>query len=273
MADAIGQLGAGITCPRAGLLIAPPAGASISSHESTPAEPMRTNRFLRLALSRPLRQPLHKPSLRPRAARRLPQPPSPLALPSRIVAFSTTAVAMSKFYELKTELPNGKTYDFAQLKGKVVLIVNVASKWYALSPSFLASSVSPCCAAVSHLSTRVSRACTTSTRRRALSSSASPATRYVSLVTPTRACETQGETQFGGQEPGSDEEIASFCELNHGVSFPLMKKTDVNGDHTNEVYKYLKAEKSGILGLTRIKVRFSPFACHAGLTNSFAVEL
>lgn len=77
-------------------------------------------------------------------------------------------------------------------------------------------------------------------------------TRY--FIEPTRL---RGGTQFGGQEPGSDEEIASFCELNHGVSFPLMKKTDVNGDHTNEVYKYLKAEKAGILGLTRIKVRLS----------------
>lgn len=41
--------------------------------------------------------------------------------------------------------------------------------------------------------------------------------------------------QFGGQEPGTDEEISSFCELNHGVSFPLMKKSDVNGDNTNQV--------------------------------------
>jgi glutathione peroxidase-family protein len=44
--------------------------------------------------------------------------------------------------------------------------------------------------------------------------------------------------QFGGQEPGTDEEIASFCELNHGVTFPLMTKSDVNGDNTNEVYKW-----------------------------------
>jgi len=44
--------------------------------------------------------------------------------------------------------------------------------------------------------------------------------------------------QFGGQEPGTDEEIASFCELNHGVTFPLMKKSDVNGNDTNEVYQW-----------------------------------
>ena len=61
--------------------------------------------------------------------------------------------------------------------------------------------------------------------------------------------------QFGGQEPGSDDAIAEFCEVNHGVTFPLMAKSDVNGDNTNEVYRWLKSQKAGILGLTRIKVR------------------
>jgi len=49
--------------------------------------------------------------------------------------------------------------------------------------------------------------------------------------------------QFNGQEPGTDDEIASFCTLNYNVSFPLMKKSDVNGDGTNEVFKWLKSEK------------------------------
>lgn len=61
--------------------------------------------------------------------------------------------------------------------------------------------------------------------------------------------------QFGGQEPENDEAIGQFCQLNHGVSFPLMKKSDVNGDGANDVYKYLKTQKAGLLGLTRIKVR------------------
>lgn len=60
--------------------------------------------------------------------------------------------------------------------------------------------------------------------------------------------------QFGGQEPADDDGIKEFCTLNHGVTFPLMKKSDVNGDNTNEVYKWLKDQKSGLLGLTRIKV-------------------
>ena len=64
--------------------------------------------------------------------------------------------------------------------------------------------------------------------------------------------------QFGGQEPENDAGIATFCELNHGVTFPLMAKSDVNGDDSSEVYKYLKSQKSGLLGLTRIKVCSTP---------------
>jgi len=60
--------------------------------------------------------------------------------------------------------------------------------------------------------------------------------------------------QFAGQEPDDDASIQQFCTRNHGVNFPLMKKSDVNGDNTNEVYNWLKSQKSGILGLTRIKV-------------------
>lgn len=75
------------------------------------------------------------------------------------------------------------------------------------------------------------------------------------LWLPFTLTEVTHGIQFGGQEPGSDGEIAEFCELNHGVNFPLMKKSDVNGDDTNDVYKYLKSQKSGLLGLTRIKAR------------------
>jgi len=50
--------------------------------------------------------------------------------------------------------------------------------------------------------------------------------------------------QFGGQEPGSEDEIESFCQINHGVTFPLMKKSDVNGEHTSEVYQYVLVRES-----------------------------
>ena len=65
--------------------------------------------------------------------------------------------------------------------------------------------------------------------------------------------------QFGGQEPGSEEEIAQFCELNYGVSFPLFAKVHVNGGKTAPVYKYLKAEKPGLLGSEAIKWNFTKF--------------
>lgn len=51
--------------------------------------------------------------------------------------------------------------------------------------------------------------------------------------------------QFEGQEPGTDEEIAAFCDLNYGVTFPLFKKVDVNGPAADPLYKWLKAETPG----------------------------
>ncbi|PQE05295.1 glutathione peroxidase protein [Rutstroemia sp. NJR-2017a BVV2] len=62
--------------------------------------------------------------------------------------------------------------------------------------------------------------------------------------------------QFGGQEPGSDEDIQQFCQLNYGVSFPIMGKTDVNGDKASPLFEWLKKEKPGILGIQRVKWNF-----------------
>lgn len=65
--------------------------------------------------------------------------------------------------------------------------------------------------------------------------------------------------QFGAQEPGSDNEIAQFCELNFGVSFPMFAKIDVNGDSAHPLYQWLKAAKPGLLGIEAIKWNFSKF--------------
>ena len=54
--------------------------------------------------------------------------------------------------------------------------------------------------------------------------------------------------QFGAQEPGTEKEIAAFCELNYGVTFPMFAKVDVNGKSAAPVFNYLKAEKPGLLG-------------------------
>ena len=65
--------------------------------------------------------------------------------------------------------------------------------------------------------------------------------------------------QFGEQEPGSEKEIASFCEINYGVTFPLFRKIDVNGDNAAPFYKWLKKEKPGLLGTEAIKWNFTKF--------------
>jgi glutathione peroxidase len=65
--------------------------------------------------------------------------------------------------------------------------------------------------------------------------------------------------QFGSQEPGTEAEIAQFCELNYGVTFPMFAKVDVNGSSAAPLYKYLKAEKPGLLGSEAIKWNFTKF--------------
>jgi len=130
---------------------------------------------------------------------------------------------MSEFYSLKAKLPGDKEYDFEQLKGKVVLVVNVASKC-GFTPQYKG---------LQGLSDKY---------------------KDQGLVILGFPC-----NQFGSQEPENDTGIATFCERNHGVTFPLMAKSNVNGDDTNEVYKYLKSQKSGLLGLTRVKWNFEKF--------------
>jgi glutathione peroxidase len=65
--------------------------------------------------------------------------------------------------------------------------------------------------------------------------------------------------QFGSQEKGSESEIASFCDLNFGVRFPLMAKIDVNGANAHPLYRWLTAEAPGVLGTKAIKWNFTKF--------------
>jgi len=65
--------------------------------------------------------------------------------------------------------------------------------------------------------------------------------------------------EFGGQDPGSDGEIASFCEMNYGVSFPMMGKVKVNGAEAHPLWKWLTKEAPGILGSKSIKWNFTKF--------------
>ncbi len=65
--------------------------------------------------------------------------------------------------------------------------------------------------------------------------------------------------QFGHQEPGSESEIQSFCEMKFGVTFPLFAKIEVNGGDAHPLYRYLKQEARGILGSEAIKWNFTKF--------------
>ncbi|CAN6629910.1 glutathione peroxidase-like peroxiredoxin Hyr1p [Trichomonascus vanleenenianus] len=130
---------------------------------------------------------------------------------------------VSSFYDLKPLDAEDKPFDFAQLKGKAVLIVNVASKC-GFTPQ------------------------------------------YKGLEELYQKYHAQGLevlgfpcNQFGHQEPGTQEEIATFCQKNYGVTFPVLKKIDVNGDNADPVYKYLKDKKAGLLGFKGIKWNFEKF--------------
>jgi glutathione peroxidase len=65
--------------------------------------------------------------------------------------------------------------------------------------------------------------------------------------------------QFGSQDPGADGEIAEFCQVNYGVSFPMMGKIDVNGPSAHPLYKWLSSEAPGLLGSKAIKWNFTKF--------------
>ena len=113
---------------------------------------------------------------------------------------------MATIYDLKALSNRGEEVDMAQYRGKVLVIVNTASKC-GFTPQ------------------------------------------YDGLEAMYQKYKDQGLVilgfpcdQFKHQEPGTDEEIAEFCRINHGVTFPLMKKTDVNGDNEHPVFTWLKAQ-------------------------------
>jgi glutathione peroxidase len=65
--------------------------------------------------------------------------------------------------------------------------------------------------------------------------------------------------QFGRQEPGNESDIAEFCQINYGVSFPMFAKIDVNGNDADPLFKYLKKSQKGLLGSEKIKWNFTKF--------------
>ena len=130
---------------------------------------------------------------------------------------------MSKLHSIPVTAADGSTRDLSDQAGKVLLIVNVASKCgftpqyeglEALQQKFAGDGFSvlgfPC-------------------------------------------------NQFGAQEPGDAAEIANFCSLTYAVDFPLFAKIDVNGDQAAPLYSYLKSEAPGLLGSEAIKWNFTKF--------------
>jgi glutathione peroxidase len=134
-----------------------------------------------------------------------------------------TSAAPRTIADFEAALPSGERVSLADKAGKVLLIVNTASKC-GFTPQ------------------------------------------YAGLEALWKAYSDRGFevigfpcNQFGHQEPGGADEIASFCELNFGVSFPLMAKVDVNGAGATPLYQWLKAQAPGVLGTRAIKWNFTKF--------------
>ncbi|KAA6462939.1 glutathione peroxidase [Acidobacteria bacterium AB60] len=126
-------------------------------------------------------------------------------------------------YEISAELLDGAPVSLSRFEGKVLLIVNTASRC-GFTPQY---------AALEQLYRKFQ------------------GQGFEVLGFPCN--------QFGAQEPGSAQDIGEFCERNYGVSFPMFAKVDVNGPATHPLFRLLKAARPGLLGSQRIKWNFTKF--------------
>jgi len=154
-----------------------------------------------------------------------------MKLPIAILCFSFLSIvslnaqehkSTMNFYQFKAKSLQGKEISMKQYAGKVVLVVNTASKC-GFTPQY---------EGLEKLYSQY---------------------KDKGLVILGFPC-----NQFGNQEPGSAEEIAKFCTLNYSVNFPMFSKIDVNGEKADPLYKYLKEELPGTLG-NEIKWNFTKF--------------
>ncbi|MBK7052124.1 MAG: glutathione peroxidase [Rhodoferax sp.] len=130
---------------------------------------------------------------------------------------------MSTVYDFEALQINGKSVPLSQYKGKVMLIVNTAS----------ACGFTPQFAGLETLHQQFGNK---------------------GLVVLGFPC-----NQFASQDSGSNEEISEFCQLNYGVTFPMMAKIDVNGKQAHPLYQWLSKEAPGLLGSKSIKWNFTKF--------------
>jgi len=126
-------------------------------------------------------------------------------------------------YDIKVQTLGGETKTLDDLRGKVVLVVNTASK------------------------------CGFTPQYRGLEEL------HETYAEDGLAILGFPCNQFGAQEPGTEEEIGEFCELNFGVQFPMHAKVDVNGTNTHPLFKKLKKDARGLLGSEAIKWNFTKF--------------
>ena len=130
------------------------------------------------------------------------------------------------FFDFKPKDKKGSEYSLSQHQGKVILAVNTASKC-GFTPQFQG----------------LEKVYKDLTKKYP--------DQFVILGFPSN--------QFNNQDPGSNDEIQEFCQVNYGVSFPVLGKTDVNGDKAEPLYEWMKSEKPGLMGLKRIKWNFEKF--------------
>ena len=130
---------------------------------------------------------------------------------------------MSSFYDFSANSLDGKPVALKDFSGKVLLVVNTASKC-GFTPQYEGL-----------------EALYEQYRERGLAVLGFPC------------------NQFGAQEPGTADEIGSFCQKNYGVSFPMFEKIDVNGDTAHPLYRWLKSSAKGVLGSEAIKWNFTKF--------------
>jgi len=127
-----------------------------------------------------------------------------------------------EFYDFSAEKMNGKEVKMQEYKGKVVLVVNTASKC-GFTPQF-----------------KELEELYKDYEKQGLEILGFPC------------------NQFAKQDSGSNEEIQAFCQLNYGVTFTMFKKIDVNGENAHVLYKYLQSQAKGLLG-EKIKWNFTKF--------------
>ena len=136
---------------------------------------------------------------------------------------NTATMEKQSIYQFKVKDLSGDTFDFATLKGKKIMIVNTASKC-GLTPQ------------------------------------------YKDLEALYKEYSAQGfvivgfpANNFASQEPGTKEEIAAFCQLNYGVTFPMMDKVSVKGDDMSEVYKFLTQKSKNGLEDSEVQWNFQKY--------------